>query len=71
MLHFAWAQRVSPQSETTEAMLFDVAVGQFPMRLAAALPQCNIHTNEHALFIEHTSSGVALQHPRPFIALRL
>ena len=36
MLHFAWAQRVSPQSQTPEALLFDGGAGQFPSRLAAA-----------------------------------
>jgi monoamine oxidase len=60
MLHFAWAQRVSPQSETPEAMLFDGGAGQFPMRLAAALPEGNIHTDEPVLFIQHSSSGVSV-----------
>jgi monoamine oxidase len=64
MLHFAWAQRVSPQNETPEAMLFEGAAGQFPGRLAAELPQGSIHTNEPALFIEHASSGVAITTPK-------
>ena len=64
MLHFAWAQRVSPQSETPEAMLFDGAAGQFPVRLATELPKGSIHTNEPALFIEHSSSGVAVTTPK-------
>jgi monoamine oxidase len=64
MLHFAWAQRVSPQSETPEAMLFDGGAGQFPLRLAAGLPKDIIHTDEPALFIEHSSSGVAVTTPK-------
>ncbi len=60
MLHFAWAQRVSPQSQTPEALLFDGGAGQFPSRLAAALPPEAIRTNEPVLFIQHTSSGVTV-----------
>jgi monoamine oxidase len=61
MLHFAWAQRVSPQSETPEAMLFDGGAGQFPERLAAALPKGTIRLNEPALLIEHSNSGVVVR----------
>lgn len=64
MLHFAWAQRVSPQSETPEAMLFDGGAGQFPLRLAAVLPEGTIHADEPALFIEHSSAGVAVTTPK-------
>lgn len=64
MLHFAWAQRVSPQSETPEALLFDGGAGQFPSRLAAALPHEVIRTNEPVLFIQHSSSGVTVTTPK-------
>jgi monoamine oxidase len=60
MLHFAWAQRVSPQSETPEALLFDGGAGQFPIRLAADLPPGSVRTGEPVLFIEHSTSGVAV-----------
>lgn len=60
MLHFAWAQRVSPQSETPEALLFDGGAGQFPSRLAASLPRGSLRTAEPALFINHSASGVAV-----------
>ena len=56
MLHFAWAQRVSPQSQTPEALLFDGGAGQFPSRLAEALPPEAIRTSEPVLFIQHTTS---------------
>ena len=60
MLHFAWAQRVSPQRETPEALLFDGGAGQFPTRLAAGLPKGSVRTDEPALFIQHSTSGVAV-----------
>jgi monoamine oxidase len=58
MLHFAWAQRVSPQSETPEALLFDGGAGQFPPRLAASLPPGAVRTDEPVLLIRQSSSGV-------------
>ena len=64
MLHFAWAQRVSPQSETPEALLFDGGAGQFPTRLAASLPRDAVRTAEPALFINHSASGVAVTTPK-------
>ena len=64
MLHFAWAQRVSPQSQTPEALLFDGGAGQFPSRLAEALPPEAIRTSEPVLFIQHTSSGVTVTTPK-------
>ena len=64
MLHFAWAQRVSPQSETPEALLFDGGAGQFPTRLAASLPRDAVCTAEPALFINHSASGVAVTTPK-------
>ena len=64
MLHFAWAQRVSPQSQTPEALLFDGGAGQFPLRLAAAWPSEAIRTNEPVLFNQHPSSGGTVTTPR-------
>jgi monoamine oxidase len=64
MLHFAWAQRVSPQSETPEALLFDGGAGQFPARLAADLPQGSVRTGEPAFYIEHSASSVAVTTPK-------
>ena len=64
MLHFAWAQRVSPQSETPEALLFDGGAGQFPTRLAAGLPPGTVRTDEPALFIKHSAAGVAVTTPK-------
>lgn len=60
MLHLAWAQRVSPQRETPEALLFEGGAGQFPIRLAEDLPRGAIRTAEPALFINHSESGVAV-----------
>lgn len=64
MLHLAWAQRVSPQSETPEALLFDGGAGLFPMRLASVLPQGSIRTDEPVLFIKHSPDGVSVTTPK-------
>lgn len=63
MLHFAWAQRVSPQRDTPEALLFDGGAGQFPIRLAAELPSGMVRTGEPVLFIRHSPGNVAITTP--------
>lgn len=63
MLHFAGAQRVSPQRDTPEALLFDGSAGQFSTRLAAELPCGIVRTGEPVLFIRHSPGNVAITTP--------